>query len=131
LFWGIRGGGSNFGVCTEFILRVHPQRRTVFAGIVAFPPDAIDPLIAVLSQWWANVKDNEGLTLVLGKDPLGRVSIVYLTSVTAEQLTTLWQDAIILSLFYNGSEEEGRENFKAFYDLSKLTDKCALCVSLI
>jgi hypothetical protein len=34
-------------------------------------------------------------------------------------------------LFYNGSEEEGRENFKAFFDLSKLTDKCPRCVSLI
>ena len=29
------------------------------------------------------------------------------------------QVCIILVLFYNGSEEEGRENYKEFYDLSK------------
>jgi hypothetical protein len=124
LFWGIRGGGSNFGVCTEFILRLHPQRRSVFAGVVAFSPDALDPLITVLSQWWANVKDNEALTVVFGKDPHGRVSDDYLTSVTTEQLTILCQDSIILSLFFNGSEEEGRESFKGFYDLSTSADKC-------
>ena len=30
-----------------------------------------------------------------------------------------FQDCIILKLFYNGPEEEGRKNFQKFYDLSK------------
>lgn len=74
LFWAIRGGGSNFGVCTEFVLRLHPQRRTVFAGIVIFPAVVLDDLMKVLSEWWKTVKDNEGMLQILGRDPAGNVS---------------------------------------------------------
>ena len=74
LFWGIRGGGSNFGVCTEFVLRLHPQRRTIFAGILIFPPDVIDDLMKVLSQWWETTKDHEGMLQIFGRGPDGKVS---------------------------------------------------------
>ena len=30
------------------------------------------------------------------------------------------QPMVIVAMFYNGSEEEGRANFKSFLDLSKL-----------
>ena len=30
-----------------------------------------------------------------------------------------FQPAIVMFLFYNGSEAEGRQNFKAFFDLSE------------
>jgi hypothetical protein len=33
LSWGINGGGSNFGICTEFVPALHPQRRTIYGGI--------------------------------------------------------------------------------------------------
>ena len=119
LFWGIRGGGSNFGVCTEFVLRLHPQRRTVFGGNVIFPKVALDDLMKVLIQWWATVNDHEGILQFLGRDPAGNVSDGYLIANSAKQLTILLQDFILLTLFYNGSEEEGRKNFQKFYDLSE------------
>ena len=36
LFWGLRGGGGNFGVVTSFEYQLHPV-GTVLAGLVAYP----------------------------------------------------------------------------------------------
>lgn len=37
LFWGLRGGGGNFGIVTSFELRLHPIGPTVLAGLMAHP----------------------------------------------------------------------------------------------
>jgi FAD/FMN-containing dehydrogenase len=40
LFWGIRGGGGNFGVVTSFEFRLHKVGPEVFAGLIIHPLDA-------------------------------------------------------------------------------------------
>ena len=37
LFWGIRGGGGNFGVVTNFELELHSLPTSVVAGTIIFP----------------------------------------------------------------------------------------------
>ena len=37
LFWGVRGGGGNFGVAASFEYRLHPVGPTITGGLVAHP----------------------------------------------------------------------------------------------
>jgi FAD/FMN-containing dehydrogenase len=104
LFWSIRGGGCNFGVCTEFIQKLYPQRRTIFAGPIIFPPPVLEKLVAVTQKWWANgISEKETMIQTFTCGPDG-------------------QPCIVINLFYNGSEAEGRANFKFVYDLGPVAD---------
>ena len=45
LFWALRGGGGNFGVVTEFVLRLHEVGPQITAGIIAWPASEADAVL--------------------------------------------------------------------------------------
>ncbi|KAG6907434.1 hypothetical protein DXG01_008899 [Tephrocybe rancida] len=77
LFFGIRGGGCNFGVVTEFILKLHPQRKTVYAGMLIFPPPVLEKLVAVTSTWLEGAGEKEALVQMLTMGPDGKNKAVF------------------------------------------------------
>jgi FAD/FMN-containing dehydrogenase len=58
LFWGLRGGGGNFGIVTEFELALHPVGPTVHAGPIFYPADAADALLWLFRDWSAGAADD-------------------------------------------------------------------------
>jgi len=49
LFWGIRGGGGNFGVVTSFEYRLHPV-ATLLAGLVLYPENVAREALELFRQ---------------------------------------------------------------------------------
>jgi FAD/FMN-containing dehydrogenase len=50
LFWGIRGGGSNFGVVSEFEFQAYPLGPDVAAGLVLWPMDQASDIIELFRR---------------------------------------------------------------------------------
>ena len=63
LFWGLRGGGGNFGVATSFTYRLHPV-GTVTGGLIAHPLDAAPDLLRFYRDAIADASDD--LTVFAG-----------------------------------------------------------------
>ncbi|KUJ10052.1 FAD-binding domain-containing protein [Mollisia scopiformis] len=101
LFWGIRGGGSNFGVVTEFTYRTHNQGK-VFFGPLVFTPDKNHRFLQLVEPMRQATEASNGklavfvsFTKVLGMPSVHPVCII----------------------FYDGTEEEARQITAPLFEL--------------
>jgi FAD/FMN-containing dehydrogenase len=65
LFWGTRGGGGNFGVVTEFELRLHPIGPTVLGGMLLYPAAMAAAVLAHFRDAMADAPDEVGSGVAL------------------------------------------------------------------
>jgi hypothetical protein len=64
LFWGVRGGGGNFGIVTQFKFRLHPLGPTVLAGPIFWPMSESPRLLRFYREWIAEAPD-ELMTIII------------------------------------------------------------------
>ena len=60
LLWGLRGGGGNFGVVTEFEFRLHPVGPIVAGGLLAYPRAQATEVIRAYRDYMADAPDQVG-----------------------------------------------------------------------
>ncbi|MGH2951893.1 MAG: FAD-binding oxidoreductase, partial [Solirubrobacterales bacterium] len=64
LFWGLRGGGGNFGVVTEFEFRLNRVGPIVLAGPIFWAMDGSSDVLRFYRDWIAEAPD-ELMTIVI------------------------------------------------------------------
>jgi FAD/FMN-containing dehydrogenase len=57
LFWGVRGGGGNFGIVTSFEFRLHPVNPSVVAGRITLPRAQARESLELYAEYAPRVPD--------------------------------------------------------------------------
>jgi FAD/FMN-containing dehydrogenase len=69
LFWGLRGGGGNFGIVTEFEFRLHPVGPIVLGGLILHPRDKAPEVYRFYREFMKDAPPEVGGGLVLMHAP--------------------------------------------------------------
>jgi len=97
LFWGLRGGGGNFGIVTAFEFDLHPVGPTVTAGPVFYPGERAEEVMRFYRDFVRDIPDE--LTTLVN----------LLTAPPAPFLPEEWHGKKLVALIgcYSGDVEEG------------------------
>ena len=99
LFWGLRGGGGNFGVVTSFEFQLYPLGPTVLAGMLAWPMDDAPEVLAFLRDYVATAPDEVGI--------MGNVRLAPPLPVVPQELHG--KPIVAIIPMYTGAVEEGEQ----------------------
>jgi hypothetical protein len=69
LFWGLRGGGGNFGIATAFEFRLHPVGPMVLGGPIFWPLEQTPDVLHMLGELAAEAPDELGITVGVAPAP--------------------------------------------------------------
>ena len=58
LYWGVRGGGGNFGIVSSFQYALHPMQRQVIGGDIVFPLERARELIHFYADFSVQAPDD-------------------------------------------------------------------------
>jgi FAD/FMN-containing dehydrogenase len=70
LFWGVRGGGGNFGIVTTFEFQLHPVKE-VLAGMLVYPLSALKEVLRRYREFCSSAPDELTMYAVVVNTPDG------------------------------------------------------------
>ncbi len=110
LFWGLRGGGGNFGVVTEFTFRLRPLGPVVLGGMLLFPADVAGQVVRFFRDFMADARDEVG------------AGLAFITAPPEEFVPepVRGQPVVGIVCCYAGPVEEGEEAFRPLRELPYL-----------
>jgi FAD/FMN-containing dehydrogenase len=99
LFWGIRGGGGNFGVVTRMTFRLHPVGPLVLGGLLLYP---VAQAMDVLRSWTS--------FMATAPDEVGG-AFAFITAPPADVVppSLRGQPAVGVIVVYHGDVQQGQD----------------------
>jgi FAD/FMN-containing dehydrogenase len=116
LFWGIRGGGGNFGIVTAFEFALHPVGPEVLSGLIVHPFRDAKEILTYYREFTAQAPDELSVWVVMRKAP----PLPFLPE------NVHGTDVLVLAAMYTGDMAEGE---KALAPLRKFGNPIADVIS--
>ncbi len=69
LFWGLRGGGSNFGIVTRFEFQLHQVGPELLSGLMVFPFEHAKTVLTRFARFTETMPDELNVWMVTRKAP--------------------------------------------------------------
>lgn len=112
LFWGLRGGGGNFGIVTSFEYRLHPVGPILLGGMLLYSFSRAGEIL----RFWRGYMET-------APDELGGAA-AFLTAPPAPFVPEHMKGQIVVGLIvcYAGPPEEGEEWVRPFKELGPEVD---------
>ena len=107
LFWGLRGGGGNYGIVTKFEYRLHEVGPMVFGGMIVFPRFRAAEVIRAYRDFLVNADDDIG----------GGVGLVCAPPEDFVPEPMHGMPVVGVIVCYTGKPEDGPTAFKPILDL--------------
>lgn len=99
LFWGLRGGGGNFGVVTSFEFQLHPVGPNLLTGLIVFPFEQAKSVLTQFARFTETMPDDLNVWMVTRKAP----PLPFLPE------DVHGQEVVVLALCYAGDPAEGEK----------------------
>lgn len=99
LFWGLTGGGGNFGIVTDFEFKLYPVGPELLSGLVVYSHDEASSILKKYREYISGLSDETSVWVVMRKAP----PLPFLPD------EVHGSDVLVFAMFHTGDPEEGKK----------------------